>query len=158
MIAQRNLHKLKGLAVFFALVAILGCKEEPPPAAAPAKSLKPPTAEALTSLPTVTLTGIKVQTDPQAPTTRVIISASGAFGANVIPKSDPERLIVILHNAEKGQAPAEIEVNDGVIKGIEIAQLNTGKQTAVRETIRLNYKTDYKVIPGESLLTIEIRK
>lgn len=116
------------------------------------------TVDALKSLPTVTLTGTKVQENPAGSSIRVTISASGAFGSNVVRKSDPERIIVIMHNANVGEAPRNIDVNDGTVNRVEIAQLDTGKAPAVRITIGLNKKTTYEVSPGESALVIDIKK
>lgn len=116
------------------------------------------TVEALKSLPTVTLTGTKIQENPAGPSIRINISASGAFGSNVVRKSDPERIIVIMHNANAGESPRNIEVNDGTINRVGIAQLDTGKAPAVRITIGLSKKTSYEVSSGESVLMIDIKK
>jgi hypothetical protein len=67
-------------------------------------------------------------------------------------------VIVILHNAKKGQAPPGIDVNNGTINRVVIDQLNVGKGTAVRITIGLEHKTDYLVTPAANGLLIDVRK
>jgi len=113
--------------------------------------------QTLSSSP-VTLTGTKVLEDGASPTLSVRITATGPFGSNVVEKSDPQRIMVIMHNATIGEAPGSIEVNDGTVGKVEIAQLDTGKNPAVRITIGLLGKVPFKVVPGESALQLEIGK
>lgn len=161
MIAKLGVRLPKGLSIILIALAIAGCRGEVEKAVQPQKPAAPtaPAApEALKSLPTVTLTGTKVQQIADKPFERVVITASGAFGSNVVRKSDPERIVVILHNAKIGDAPKSIEVNDGTISRVEIAQLDTGKGSAVRVTIGLAQKTTFEVVSAESALMIDIQK
>lgn len=157
-------HLLKLAAICLVALLFAGCKQE---AANSDKGVKPGEAqapappgtagEALKSLPTATLTGVKVQSVAGEPTTKINIGANGPFGSTVVPKTDPVRLIAILHNATVGDAPKKIDVNNGTVNSVEIAQLDTGKGSAVRITIGLDKKTDYRTIPGESALSIEVK-
>lgn len=154
-------HLLKFAAVCLIALLFTGCKEE---GAQSEKGSKPgeaqapvPAGETLKSLSTATLTGVKIQAVPGAPTTKILIAASGPFGSNVVPKTDPVRLVAVIHNASKGAAPENIDVNNGTVNRVEIAQLDTGKDSAVRITIGLDKKTEYRVVPGESALTIEVQ-
>lgn len=164
MIAKLGVRLPKGLSIILIALAIAGCRGEvekavqPQKPAAPTAPTAPTAPEALKSLPTVTLTGTKVQQIADKPFERVVITASGAFGSNVVRKSDPERIIVIMHNAKIGEAPKSIEVNDGTISRVEIAQLDTGKGSAVRVTIGLAQKTTFEVVSAESALMIDIQK
>lgn len=106
----------------------------------------------------VTLTSTKVLEDAASPTLSVKITATGPFGSNVVEKSDPQRIMVIMHNATIGEAPGSIEVNDGTVGKVDIAQLHAGKNPAVRITIGLLGKVPFKVVPGESALQLEIGK
>lgn len=151
----------KGLVLFLVALALAGCSGEAGKSVQPGKPGKQApavTSEALKALPTVTLNGAKVLHIIDSPFERVVISASGTFGSNVVQKTDPERIIVILHNALAGEAPNSIEVNDETISRVEIAQLDTGKNPAVRITIGLLGKSTYEVIPAERSLNIDIKK
>lgn len=160
MMLRYGIQLLQSTAVCLAAFAVIGCSErsgkdaEHEKAPAPAENV----TSQLKSLPTVTLTGTKIQENLIESAVRVMITASGAFGSNVIRKTDPERIIIILHNAKKGEAPPIIEVNDGAINRVEIAQLDVGKGTAVRITIGLDRKTDYVVTPAVNGLMIDVRK
>lgn len=146
-------------AISLFLLGAAGCKEESTVSEKGVKSEEvAKQAESAKSLPTVTLTGTNIQEHPSASSVRINITASGAFGSNVVHKSDPERIMVIMHNARIGETSKSIEVNDGTIRRVEIAQLDTGKGPAVRITIGLNKKTAYKVIPAESALFVDIEK
>lgn len=170
MIPKHFEYILKAAAVCLMVLLFAGCKEEAAksgkevktgeaqaPAQAPEISKPEAAAEAMKSLPTVTLTGVKIQSEPGAPSTKINIAASGAFGSNVVPKTEPVRLIAILHNATIGNAPKSIDVNNGTVKRVEIAQLDTGKAPAVRVTIGLDKKTAFRTIAGDSALTIEVK-
>lgn len=149
------------MAVSLVALAVAGCKGEPEKAAQPqpvANTQETAAPEGSKSLPTVTLTGAKVEAGPDKASTRISITASGPFGSNVVPKSDPERILVVLHNAKAGDVPKNIEINDGTVSGVEVAQLDTGKGPAVRITISLARKTAHRVIPGESALMIDVKK
>lgn len=139
-------------------LAFASCNKQTTPTEPAAKSVATVVSEAPKALPFVTLSGIKVLPAPASPSLRVQIAASGPFGSNVIRKSDPERIIVIMHNAEIGKAPEKIEVNDGAISRIEIAQMDTGKGPAAKITIVLLVKSVFEVIPAESALILEIKK
>lgn len=110
------------------------------------------------SKPVVTLTNVKVQNEPGMDQIKVIIATSGAFGYSVVPKSDPERIIAVIHNAKIGEFPNNIEVNNGTINKIETVQLDTGRGSAVRITIGLDRKTPHEPIPADGVLVIAIPK
>lgn len=145
------------VAICLLPLSFAGCNK-PTQSGAVAKPAEATASQSPSSLPAVTLSGAKVLQDPASPTVQVLITASGSFGSNVIRKSDPERLIVIMHNAQIGEAPEAIEVNDGTINRIEIAQLDSGKGPAARITVGLLAKSEYRVVPGEGALTLEIKK
>ncbi len=149
------------IVICLGVIGMAGCKErsekvsQPENEIAPGKTAPP---QDLKSLPTVTLTGTKILENVIESAVRVEITASGAFGSSVIRKTDPERIIIILHNAKKGEVPPQIAVNDGIINLVEIAQLDTGKGAAVRITIGLDHKTDYAATPAVNGLVIDVRK
>lgn len=145
------------LAICLLPLSVAGCNK-PTQTGAAAKSVEAQVSQAASTLPVVTLTGAKVLEDPASPTVQVRITADGPFGSNVILKSDPERIIVIMHNAKIGEAPEKVEVNDGTISRIEIAQLESGKGPAARVTVGLMAKTQYRVVPGDGALGLEIKK
>jgi len=161
MISKHEIRWLLVIIICLGVLALAGCKggsenvSQPEKETASVKTMSPAEVKAL---PTVTLTGTKILENIIQSGVRVEITASGAFGSNVIRKTGPERIIVILHNAKKGEVPRQIAVNDGIINKIEIAQLDTGKGTAVRITIGLDHKTDYVVTPATNGLMIDVRK
>ena len=158
MSKQQIPQRVAWVAICCMLFALAGCNGKE---VQPEKSVKTETKspqEALKSLPTVTLTGVKLEDNGADHATRIIIAATGAFGSNVVQKTDPDRIIVILHNALVGEATKNIEVNDGTINRVEIDQLDTGKGKAVRLTIGLAGKTDYQVVPAEGAVMIDVRK
>lgn len=161
MISKLESRQLLIIAVCLGMIVTAGCKNGTEKAAQPEKettSVNTISPADLKSLPTVTLTGTKIQENMGESAMRVEITASGAFGSNVVRKSDPERIIVVLHNATKGNAPPVIEVNNGVINRVAIDQLSVGHGTAVRITIGLEHKTDHRVTPEGNGLIIDVRK
>jgi hypothetical protein len=143
------------------IIALSGCKKGPEKVSQPEKETAPVATLSpaeVKALPTVTLTGTKILDNIIESAVRVEITTSGAFGSNVVRKAGPERIVVILHNAKKGQAPPGIDVNNGTINHVVIDQLNVGKGTAVRITIGLEHKTDYVVTPAANGLIIDVRK
>lgn len=161
MFSKRFIRSATLIIVWVGVIALTGCNGGSESVPQPEKETafrEPVSAADLKSLPAVTLTGTNIREDLLESGVRVEITASGAFGSNVIAKSGPERIIVILHNAKKGVVPPKIEVNDGVISRVEIAQLDTGRGTAVRITIGLEKKTDYVVTPSINGLMIDVRK
>lgn len=164
MIPKHSACLVKFAAVCLIALLFAGCKEEgaqsekgSKPGEAQAPTEQVPAGEALKSLSTATLTGVKIEGGAGAPMTTINIAASGPFGSNVVPKTDPVRLIAVLHNATIGETPKSIDVNNGTVNRVEIAQLDTGKAPAVRIAIGLDKKTKYRVVPGESTLTIEVQ-
>ena len=159
MISKHEIRRL--LSIIICMLALGGCKggsenvSQPEKETASVKTMSPAEVKAL---PTVTLTGTKIRENILKSAVRVEITASGAFGSNVIRKAGPERIIIILHNAKKGEVPPQIAVNDGTINMIDIAQLDTGKGTAVRITIGLDHDADYVVTPAVNGLKIDVRK
>lgn len=159
MISKREIRRY--LVIIICVIALAGCKGGPESVSQPEKetaSVKTMSPAEVKALPTVTLTGMKILDNIVESAVRVELTASGAFGSNVIRKTGPERIIVILHNAKKGEVPPQIAVNDGTINTVDIAQLDTGKGTAVRITIGLEHKTDYLVTPAVNGLKIDVRK
>ena len=161
MISKREILRFLMIITSLGIIVTAGCKggaekvPQPEKETAPVKTMSP--AE-LKSLPTVTLMGTKIQDNVIESAVRCEITASGAFGSNVVRKTGPELIIVILHNAKKGQAPPGIDVNNGTINRVTIDQLDVGKGTAVRITIGLEHKTDYLVTPAANSLIIDVRK
>lgn len=154
MFFKHNIHQIIIMTACLAVIGIAGCKGK-------SEASKPETAVTpamIRSLPTVELTGTKILENPALSTVGVEIIASGTFGSNVVPKNDPERIIVVLHNATKGKTPPEIKVNNGTINRVAIDELNTGKGTAVRITIGLVHKSDYVVTPVTNGLMIDVRR
>lgn len=154
---------VKLAAVCVVALSFCGCtgktKEPEKMAAAPAPVAQAPmTLEQVNALPPVVLTGLKVIAVEGAPVTRIDIGASGAFGSNIVPKRDPVRLVAMVYNAEIGKAPKSIEVNDGTVKGVRIDQVPSGDRSAVRVTIELVKETMYRLTPGESAVSIEIKR
>lgn len=145
-------------AITLLLLGVAGCKENSVVAEKTAANQPEPGMSDPPKLPVVTLAGAKVLQDAGSPTEVVQISATGPFGSNIIPKQDPDRIVVIVHNANIGDAPARVEVNDGTITNLEIAQLNSGKGPAAKITIGLTAKTEHRVVPGESMLSVEVKK
>ena len=161
MISKHEIRRFLVSVICICVIALTGCKGGSDKVSQPAKETAPVeivSPEDLKSLPTVTLTGAKILENVVESAVRVEITASGAFGSNVVRKADPERIIVILHNAKKGEAPPGIDVNNGTINRVVIDQLNVGKGTAVRITIGLEHKTDYLVTPAANGLLIDVRK
>lgn len=161
MISKHAIHWLLVIVLCLGAISLAGCKGGSERVSQPEKDMaagKPVSPADLKSLPTVTLTGTKIQDNLIESAVRVMITASGAFGSNIIRKAEPERIIIVLHNTKKGEAPPVIEVNDGTINRVEIAQLDVGKGTAVRITIGLDHKTDYVVTPAVNGLMIDVRK
>ncbi|MBI5307562.1 MAG: AMIN domain-containing protein [Planctomycetes bacterium] len=164
------------ISVFLVLFSFAGCKEKPdkpmppekpalqtkpfPPEkpAAPSEALTPGGAKpgTLKTLPFATLTGLKINEDHTRNLTTFHINLSETFIYNIVQKADPERIIVVLHKTTKGKAPGKIEVNNGTVSYVEITELNTGKDAAVRITIRLTGKTTYDVFPSDNALDITI--
>lgn len=161
MISKREIRRFLAIIISLGVIALAGCKDgsekvpQPEKETAPVETMSPAEVK---SLPTVTLMGTKIQDNVIESVVRVEITASGAFGSNVVRKTEPERIIVILHNAKKGQAPPGIDVNNGTINRVVIDQLNVGQGTAVRITIGLEHKTDYLVTPAANGLIIDVRK
>lgn len=161
MISKHEIQRLLVIVICLGVFVATGCKKGPDKAAqpgqeaAPTKTMSP---EELKSLPAVTLTGTKILDNVIESAVRVEITASGAFGSNIVRKADPERIIVILHNAKKGQAPPGIEVNNGTINRVAIDQLNAGKGTAVRIIIGLEHEADYHVTSADNGIMIDVRK
>jgi len=161
----------------FMLFIFSGCKgktDAPPPSAEkPAVQAKPVppekpagTSEALKpggptsgihgAMPSISLTGLKITEDDSRNLTMFHITLSGDFLYNVVQKADPDRIMVVLHKTTKGKAPEKIEVNNGTISRVEIAELNTERGAAVRITIRLTGKTTYDVLPLDKALYISV--
>ena len=161
MIPKREIRRSVIVIICFSIIALAGCKGGSEKVTQPDKEMTSGNAMSpadVKSIPAVVLTGAKIQEDPDASAVRVEIMASGLFGSNVVPKTDPERIIIVLHNATKGDMPPNIKVNKGTINHLEIAELNTGKGTAVRITIFLDHKSDYRVTPADNGLLIDVRK
>jgi len=161
MISRLELRQFLIIAVCFGVIVTAGCKKGTEKAAQPEKettSVNTMSPSDLKALPTVTLTGTKIQENMSESEVRIEITASGAFGSNVVRKADPERIIVVLHNATKGNAPPVIEVNNGAINRVAIDQLNVGNGTAVRITIGLEPKADHVVTPAKNGLIIDVRR
>lgn len=163
MIKNNIVRIAKVSAICLGAVVFGGCAEktgQTENAAKPslANPALPATHENPKALPEVTLTATKVEEYPADSVARVVIAASGPFGSNVVEKTDPNRIVVIMHNAKKGEAPQFIDVNDGTINRVEIDQLDTGNGTAVRITVGLDKKPEYRVTPAKSSLIIDFRK
>ncbi len=166
---------IKIVSVFLMLFSFAGCKEKfdkpmpsekplqtkplpPEKPAAPSEALMPGGAKpgTLKTLPFATLTGLKITEDHTKNLTVFHINLSETFIYNIVLKADPERIIVVLHKTTKGKAPGKIEVNNGTVSHVEITELKTGKDAAVRITIRLTKKTTYDVFPSDNALDITI--
>lgn len=160
MVANKVVRLQRHFTVSLMALLLAGCvakPDTPPPDKAPEPVAKD-AAEAVRALPVVTLLEAKVIESANIPAKRVHITADGPFGSNVIKKSDPERIIVIVHNAQMGKVPQTIEVNDGTISRLETAQLDTGRSPAVRITIGLAGNADFKVVPDQSAIMVDISK
>lgn len=120
------------------------------PATAPQQDIK--------TLPKVTLGELNVQESEDGAVTRITITAGGNFGSNVIRKENPDRIIMIIHNAVAGDLVGTLQVNNGTVGRIEVAQLESGQGPAVRVTIGLAGKNEYQVVPGDKSLNVEISK
>ena len=161
---MRTISKNMLLGCLLAILQVCflaGCNGTPhasTPATSGLAPEKTEAAEALKTLPTTVLTGVKVQKKDGSPYVVVALSASGAFGSNIVEKAGPDRLIVILHNMTKGEAPPQIAVHDGTIEQIDIAELDTGKGPAVKVTIGLTGKTAHDRTTAENSLLLQIRK
>jgi hypothetical protein len=142
-----------------ALVFAAGCKEE-----AKTKNAPQPGGDQLQAvdkayaLPTVTLVGTKILETPGSPVVQVRIAASGPFGSNVTAQKNPDRLLIMVHNALVGKAPKSIEVNDGTINRVDIAQHKNGSQQAVGITVGLAGATSYRLVPEQSAVLLEIAR
>lgn len=146
------------LTLLVTLLVISGCNEKTGASKPPEMPQK--YAEKLESQPAkpLILAGIKIEDDAGLQAKKIIITASGPFQFNVVPKADPDRILVVLHNTTTGKNAGTIKVGDGTISSVETVQLDTGKAPAVRITIGLQKKADYKVIPGEGSMAVAIRK
>jgi len=155
--------------VFLILLSFAGCKEKVDKPAPPEKPLMqtelPEPKEPLKqespqpeTMPAVTLTALKINEDYTNNLTWLDISASGTFLHNIVLKEHPERIIIVLHNTKKGKAPSKLTVNNGTITEIGIDELATGKGAAVRITVGLSRKTDYKVHASGEGLIMNIRR
>lgn len=146
------------MILLVAVVLFTGCKEKDKAS----KQSEPPQKQAdqvaARIVQPLVLEGIKIEDDPALQAKKVIITASGPFQSNVVPKADPDRILVVMHNTTVGKNAGTIKVADGVIGSLETVQLETGKDPAVRLTIALQTKAAYKVIPGEGSLVIALRK
>jgi hypothetical protein len=161
MISWHEIRRFLVGVICICVIVLAGCKGGSDKVLQPVKETAPvemASSADLKSLPTVTLTGTKILENVIESAVRVEITASGAFGSNVVRKDDPERIIIILHNAKKGEAPPIIAVNNGTINRVAIDQLNDGKGTAVRITIGLEHKADYLATPAVNGLLIDVRK
>lgn len=139
------------------MLVVAGCKGKE---ALPGTSLQvesKPSPDASKQLPKVTLTGADLTEDAVNHCYRINISASGTFNANVIEKADPDRIVVIMHNAEKGIVPSISQVNNKTIKSIETAQLDTGRGPAVRITITLTGAALYRTVSSDGSMVIEVK-
>lgn len=159
MLASKVIHRPGILVLGLAALFLAGCMEpETPPAEKTPQPVAQDPENAIKASPTVTLVEAKAVKSPGSSSVRVHISATGPFGFNVIKKSDPERIIVIVHNAQIGNIPQIIEVNDGAISRLETAQLNTGRNQAARITIGLTGKADYQVVTDENAIMVDIKE
>lgn len=149
MILKFTAGLAKCLCISLIIFSFAGCKD---------KAEKAVQEKGPDSKPIVTLTNIKVQNDPGMSQIKVIIATSGTFGYSVVPKSDPERIIAVIHNAKLGDVPNKTEVNDGTINKIETVQLDTGRGPAVRITIGLDRKTPHEPMPADGVLVIAMPK
>lgn len=139
---------------------------KPAPPASPAHevSILPPGHPALAprqdlkSLPRVSLAEINVQESEDGSVTRITIAGGGTFASNVIRKEDPDRIILLIHNAEAGELAGSIEVNNGTVGRIEVAQIESGQGPAVRVTIGLTENTEYRVVPADKELVVDVRQ
>jgi hypothetical protein len=154
--------------------AVSGNPEKPatsgPPAPLdPVPSVTPPTHPVsldqparpvpdLESLQRINLTEIEVGESEDGAVTRITLAGDGPFGSNVIRKENPERVILLIHNADAGDLVGDIEVNNGVINRIEVAQLESGKGPAARVTVGLTGKSEFNVAPAENGLLIDFRR
>ena len=112
----------------------------------------------LKTLPRVSLSEIEVGESEDGAVTRITITGGGTFVSNVIRKEDPERIILLIHNAEAGELAGSIEVNNGTVGRIEVAQLESGQGPAVRVTVGLAGKSDFRVVPAENALAVDVRR
>lgn len=149
MISELTLKFARCFIVALMLLSFAGCKEQE------GKAVKETQGEAL---PEVTLTDVKVDNASGAGATNVVIVASGTFQYSVVPKSDPERIIAVLHNTKTGNFPKALDINDGAISKIETVQLDTGRGPAAKITIHLKHKTPHEVVPTPGVLMITLPK
>lgn len=106
----------------------------------------------------MSLSEIEVGENEDGSVTRITIAGSGTFASQVIRKEDPERIILLIHNAEAGDLVGSIEVNNGTVGRIEVAQLESGQGPAVRITVGLAGKSEFRVVPAENALAVDLRR
>jgi hypothetical protein len=164
------LSQLMAITAGLLLLTATGCKDKidtpaPPPERLstgapphPVEALSPaaPKPGTMKTMPSVVLTGLKILGGPQSDLTSIDIKASGNFLYNVVLKDSPGRLIVVLHKTARGKAPEKIEVNNGTVNRVAIAELDTGKGPAVKITIGLDRKIRYQAIPSNGSLLLNI--
>jgi hypothetical protein len=134
----------------------------PVPAAPPTHPASPDhpaqPAPKLEGLQRVKLTEIEVGESEDGAVTRITLTGDGPFASNVIRKENPERIILLIHKAEAGDLVGAMEVNNGTVGRIEVAQLESGQGPAVRITADLLGKIDYRVAPADKALALDIRR
>jgi type IV pilus secretin PilQ/predicted competence protein len=96
----------------------------------------------------------RISTSGSGETVEVTIAGDGSFEYKAFRLENPSRLVIDLQGVRNRAAKSSLDVNEGLVKRVRVAQFATTPSAITRVVVDLNGKTEYALTPDGDHLRV----